>query len=312
MSRSLLVLVDLDRVAGYVLSKRGSDGGYLSFQYMDMFESSAEDTFYALSTLSALKVDPPGLESTISFLKRLQDSSGGYGSVEVAYYSVTALSLLGEKPRDPEGAGRFLLKVLEALLEQRGDSAWILLEGRPLFDEKGVLRSKDATYILTPADVTPWLHRLSMVVLALAALDGLPERYAGEAAALLLERQSGGGFGSPAPALESTYWVVEGLKALGRLAPMPETARWVLECENESGGFSASPSSRNYFVENLYYGLETLRALGSAPKHSSSHARYISSLQNANGGFRRAPTHGVSSLEYTFYAIRSLELLGLL
>ena len=59
MAGSLYALVDLDRVVEYVLSKRGSDGGYLSFQYMDMFESSAEDTFYALSILSTLKVDPP-------------------------------------------------------------------------------------------------------------------------------------------------------------------------------------------------------------------------------------------------------------
>lgn len=137
--------------------------------------------------------------------------------------------------------------MLEAILKQRDDSAWVLLEERSLIDEKGALQSKDATYVLTPADVTPWLHRLSMVVLALAALCSLPDRYTSGVAALMLEQQKGEGFGHPMPILESTYWVVESLKALDRLASMPETARWVLECENESRGLSASLSSKNYF-----------------------------------------------------------------
>ena len=58
-----------EHIADYVLSKRGGDGGYLSYHYMDMFESSAEDTYYALATLKTL-------EST--------------------YYAVKSLELLGE------------------------------------------------------------------------------------------------------------------------------------------------------------------------------------------------------------------------
>ncbi|MEM2824521.1 MAG: prenyltransferase/squalene oxidase repeat-containing protein [Thermofilaceae archaeon] len=311
MAGSLYALVDLDRVVEYVLSKRGSDGGYLSFQYMDMFESSAEDTFYALSILSTLKVDPPQADATIGFLRRLQDPSGGYRSVEVAYYSLLALDLLGAKPADPEGAARFLLGALEATLAEQNGHAWLLLDEKPLIDEKGVLRSKDATYIITPADVTPWLNRVSMIVLALDRLGGTADRYAEAAAAAMLKSRNGGGFGHPVPQLEYTYWAVEGLSALHRFDTPAETVKWVLACENESGGFSATPYSRNYFVENLYYGLKTLQKLGSSPRYARSHLRYVSSLQNANGGFRRTTTHGVSSLEYTFYAIESLKTLGL-
>ncbi|MEM3943875.1 MAG: hypothetical protein QXJ59_07295 [Thermofilaceae archaeon] len=202
--------------------------------------------------------------------------------------------------------------MLEAILKQRDDGAWVLLEERSLIDEKGALQSKDATYVLTPADVTPWLHRLSMVVLALAALCSLPDRYTSGVAALMLEQQKGEGFGHPMPILESTYWVVESLKALDRLASMPETARWVLECENESRGLSASLSSKNYFRRKPLLRAENPASARLTPKRGSSHAKYTSSLRSANSGFRRAPTHGVSSLEYTFYDIQSLKLLSLL
>ncbi|MEM1508631.1 MAG: prenyltransferase/squalene oxidase repeat-containing protein [Thermofilaceae archaeon] len=313
MSGRFLALVDVERIIDYVLSKRGNDGGYLSFQYMNMFESSAEDTFYALSILSALDIEPPGAENTINFLQHLQDPVKGYRSVEVAYYSVLALSTLGAKPRDPQGAARLLVEVLEKILREQNDQAWFVLDEQLLIDEKGVLRSKDATSLLTPADVTPRLHRLSMIVCSLSALNEFLNDHADTVAeALLQQRCDGGGFGYPAPLLESTYWAIKGLEAVASLKPFPETIRWVLMCENDDGGFSTTPHSRNYFIENIYYGLQTLRTLGSFPRYTSSHVKYVSSLQNANGGFRRAPTHGASSLEYTYYAVHSMKLLNLL
>lgn len=294
-----------------MLSKRGSDGGYLSFQFMDMFESAAEDTFYAVSALSALGVEPPGAEGTVGFLRRLQGPDGGYRSIEVAYYSIMALDVLEAEPRDPEGAARFLLKALEAALANQADNAQAVLDERPLVDESGVLRSKDSTYSITSADVTPWLNRVSMIVLALKALGELPGSISEAVASAVLKlHHAEGGFGFPSPQLESTYWAVEGLAAVGRLNPPPGVVQWVLGCENEDGGFSTAPRSRSYFVENLYFGLQTLRALGSGPRYADSHVGYLSSLQNANGGFRRSPSHGVSSLEYTYYAIQSVKLLG--
>lgn len=309
-ARSVAALIDLDRVAGYVLSKRGSDGGYLSFQYMDMFESSAEDTFYALATLKVLGVDPPALKETVSFLRRLQAVDGGYRSVEVAYFSVMALALLGEKPRDTRGAAAFLRGALNAAL--REEEPALVVDSEGLIDERGVLRSKDATYLITPADMTPRLTRISMIVSAFGALGEDLGSDAEVAAQAILEQQSDGGFGYPEPQLELTFWAIEGLSALGRLDGRTEVSRWVLSCENEDGGFSANPHSRNYFVENLYFGLKALRELGSGPRYAWSHRRYVSRLQNANGGFRRAPSHGVSTLEYTFYAVSSMRLLGLL
>lgn len=314
MLRRRLTIADLDGVTKYVLGERGSDGGYLSFQYMDMFESSAEDTFYALSILAALKVEPPRVGETINFLRCLQDCNGSYRSIEVAYYSITALNLLNARPRDPKGAADFLRKTLKLVVEQLDDGAWTAYgEPQPLIDEKGILKSKDATFILTPADETPRLNRISMIVVALNTLGEIQGNSLDMVADTLLRYwHSDGGFGCPVPLLESTYWAIKGLSALGYSKLPTETVQWIFKCENENGGFNATPQSRNYFVENLYYGLHALGILGYSPRYVNSHLRYISNLQNANGGFRRSPSHGASSLEYTYYAIHSMKILGAL
>jgi len=168
MLARLKARVDLEAATRYVLSKRGSDGGYLSFQFMDMFESSAEDTFYALYALKLLGVEPPRAAETVEFLKRLQKEDGSYSSVEVAFFSISALRLLGTLPRDPSGAAEYLERALAASAETA--SVFPTFEEEQLIDEKGVLKSKDATYVLTPADFTPLPVRAAMAVLALHAL----------------------------------------------------------------------------------------------------------------------------------------------
>jgi hypothetical protein len=311
MLARLKARVDLEAAAGYVLSKRGSDGGYLSYQFMDMFESSAEDTYYALYSLRLLGVEPPRAAETVEFLRRLQREDGGYSSVEVAYFSIAALGLLGASPRDPSGAAEFLERSLAASAEAAA-AVFPSFEEEQLIDEKGVLKSKDATYVLTPADFTPVPVRAAMAVLALHALGRLSGEAEELARSILTASANGGVFGVPAPSLEVTCWALEALSLLGPLPEPGRVERWVLACENEDGGFSANPYSRTAYVENLYFGLRALEILGSKPRYPLSHAEYVTGLQNANGGFRRSRELGSSSLEFTYYALRSMRLLGLL
>ncbi|MEM2791506.1 MAG: hypothetical protein QW547_05365 [Candidatus Bathyarchaeia archaeon] len=70
----------------YVISKQGIDGGYLSYQYMGLFESSVEDTYYALSVLKFLGVKPPNVFKTVRFLKEVQLADGSYHSLRVAFF----------------------------------------------------------------------------------------------------------------------------------------------------------------------------------------------------------------------------------
>jgi Uncharacterized protein conserved in archaea len=236
----LAAWADAEALARYVLSKQGSDGGYLSFQFMDMFESSAEDTYYAVSTLLALGVEPPRAGDTVEFLKGLQGAEGSYSSVEVAFYALKALRLLGSAPRDPRGAAAFLREVLLAAARREGG---LLLDERPLIDEQGVLRSKDATYLITSADVLPTLVVVSMAVQGLEVVGGLMGEDEEVALRVLLEHyEKSNGTSS---SLDTAYWTLEALAALGREPPgdlRGELARLALACENPEGGSARLPS----------------------------------------------------------------------
>jgi hypothetical protein len=306
---SLAEWVDAEAVVRYVLSKQGSDGGYLSFQFMDMFESSAEDTYYAVSTLLALGVEPPRAGDTVEFLRGLQREDGAYSSVEVAFYALRALKLLGSAPRDREGAAAFLRGALSLAGARRVED--VLPDERPLIDESGVLRSKDATYLITSADVLPTPVVVSMAVLGLEALDGVTGEVEEAAFRALMEHYEGAnGSGGASLSLDTAYWTLEALAALGREPPVDlreGLSKLVLACENPDGGFSATPHSRTAFVENLFFGLRAMRHLGLRSRYARSHALYVRGLQNANGGFRRSRELGVSSLEYTFYAVSALQ-----
>jgi hypothetical protein len=301
--------VDLEAVVRYVLSKQGSDGGYLSFQYMDMFESSAEDTYYAISVLKLLKVEPPRIKDTVEFLRRLQHRDGSYSSVEVAYYSITALYLLGASPRDTNGASEYLKNALAS------STCWEnflpSFETEQLINESGVLKSKDATYALTSADLTPVPVRASMVVLALNRLGSMSGEVEEKAYPILKNALNGGSLGAP-DSLEVAYWTLEALSTLNYTIDTDDLVRWIRACENEDGGFSSTPSSRTAFVDNLYFGLRSLEILGTKPRYPARHVEYVVSLQNANGGFRRSRELGASSLSYTYYAIQSMSLLDAL
>ena len=157
MLARLKARVDLEAAARYVLSKRGSDGGYLSYQFMDMFESSAEDTYYALYSLRLLGVEPPRAAETVEFLRRLQREDGGYSSVEVAYFSIAALGLLGASPRDPSGAAEFLERFLAASAEaaaavfpsfEEEQQVSVNLQGRHPIETLGAAVDADALPLL--------------------------------------------------------------------------------------------------------------------------------------------------------------------
>lgn len=298
---------DLEAVKGYVLSKRGSDGGYLSYQYMDMFESSADDTFYALYVLHALGAEPPRPRDTVEFLRRLQ-VDGGYRSLPVAYYAVKALSLLGEKPYDPAAAARYIERTAREAMARGDVEVAVAAESHFLSD--GSLKSFDATAVISGSEVPSGLLSASMAVEALHLLGGVPPAFASEALGLVEGYEApGGGYGRPVATLDSTYHAVKILALLGR--PIPRgAAEWVYRCESPEGGFNVRPGVESRFLEHLYYGVEALHMAGGEPRYSDRHVELICGCQNGDGGFRRSPVLGLSTLENTFYAVAALWRMG--
>lgn len=56
----------LQKTAQYITARQNNDGGYASVQYTD---SNLYDTYLALETLRMLKVKPPRIDDTISWVK---------------------------------------------------------------------------------------------------------------------------------------------------------------------------------------------------------------------------------------------------
>jgi len=299
---------DFGAVRGYVLSRRGSDGGYLSYQFMDMFESSADDTFYAIYILRRLGVEPPGLQSTVAFLRGLQ-VDGAYRSLPVAYYAVKALSMLGEEPYDPAAAASYIERAARESMSLV-DAGAALAEEHFLGD--GSLKSFDATAVIAGGEVPSGLLAASMGVEALSLLGGVPGGFAAEALRLVEGYEApGGGYGRPVATLDSTYHAVKILSLLGRPVPR-EAAGWVYRCESPGGGFSVRPGVESRFLEHLYYGVEALHMAGGEPRYGGRHVELICGCQNGDGGFRRSPVLGLSTLENTYYAVAALWRMGVL
>ncbi len=298
---------EADSITRYVLSKRGSDGGYLSYQYMDMFESSAEDTYYALATLKALGAEPPDPGATVEFLRSRQ-VDGGFRSLPVAYFTVKALHLLGEEPRDPEAAADYIAHA--ALEAMRAGPLEVAVAAEEHFMEDGSLKSFDAGAAIAGSEVPSSLVAASRGVEALSILGGVPGEVAREALETVRRSaQPGGGYGWPVATVDATYHAVKVLSVLGA-SPAGETLEWLLRCEDGEGGFNVRPGVKALFLENLYHGLAALKILGGGPRHPRAHVELICRCQNGDGGFRRSPVLGLSTLESTYYAVKSLELLG--
>lgn len=307
--------VDIEKVTEYVVSKQGKDGGYLSYQYMDIFESSAEDTYYAISSLHVLRKKPPRDEETARFLLSLQHEDGGYASLPVAYFAIKALSILGSRPRNVEGAAKYLMNALKYALKEypRGYSRTNYKIDEHFLPD-GSLKSFDATSLLVEVEVPTALANISLAIEGLAelgytSLDGREDIID----FILKLKESDGGFGVFGTSIGSVYHAVKSLLLLGYdVGELYSTREWVLACEHPEGGFGVKPGTRTYFLENIYYGVEVLSMMGEKPRYPDIHAKLTCMCQNGDGGFRRSPVLGSSTLEYTYYAVQVLKRLGYL
>jgi len=80
---------------------------------------------------------------------------------------------------------------------------------------------------------------------------------------------------------------------------------WIRKSQWYDGGFGFYPQTTS-FLENVYWALRALHALGSKPSRMEECERFIMQCRAKNGGFGRQSTT-IPSVEYTYYAISSLN-----
>lgn len=304
----------------YVLSRRGVDGGYLSYQYMGLFESSVEDTYYALTILKLLGVEPPNKPDTLNFLKEAQLPEGNYSSLRVAFFAIKALASLDEKPRDVNGAVSYLKETLESMLIREVDSFQQPME----FERKNYVSREIVEKALKSVDLYD-LYVIEMptvlcnVNMATSALNLIGHKLSKSDRENILRlvlgfKNEDGGFGLSKSYIDDTFHALcilvnleNSLEDLG----LQDTIRWIYECEDRSGGFKIEPEIPfSYSLEYTYYGLQAMRFLNVKPLFQNMHVNFIYKCYNPNGGFRRSINLGISTLEDTFYAVSSLSMLN--
>jgi len=266
-------------IAGYVAERQNADGGYTFAQWA---ESSAQDTYYALQILKMLGVEPALKERTIAFLKELQHPDGGFDSMKVAYYVTKSLIELGATLE--RGFEKCIL-LAQSSLERLG-SFDVNIEASSEM-ETTYLSLETLRLLRKPVDAEP----LIAITLRLRNPDGSFGR---------------GGYSRMA----SVYYALASLKLLGYdMSSLAGTLKWIRACENPAGGFARSPNDFDAYLilEEIYYGLRALEALGEVSQFPSQNFSLIGKFQNGNGGFRRSIFLGISTFEDTFYALSSLD-----
>jgi len=269
-------------IVGYVSQRQNADGGYTFAQWS---ESSAQDTYYAIEILKMLEVQPQRRETTINFLQKLQQADGSFDSIKVAYYVTRSLKEFGTRP---DGRVEDYILLTKASVQKSFGKVEVNIEA-----------SSDLE--------TLYLSLETLKHLGKPTESGSPEL-------ILNLRNQDGSFGkSGYSRIASVYHALASLKLLGyNVKSLERTLTWVRACENPSGGFARKPKNFDPYLilEDMYYGLNSLKVLGETCLYPSLNEELIGKFQNGNGGFRRSIFLGISTFEDTFYALSSLDILS--
>ena len=293
----------------YVRGRQGKDGGYLFYQYEDIFESAVDDTFYALSVLKSLGVEPPNSKLTLKFLRsKIADTS-----LYTAYYSTNAFNILGTRLR-------FSKRLLDFVSSLRRDQGIFgKLRKHKAMRNDDIPKNEEISPNYESSEIfeieLPSELELAFMVLNCHKKLGLKISENGKqdlAESVFNYLRPDGGFGSNASDINSTFYALRTLNLLD--CPMESlwnTSEWILGLEDKNGGFNVSHRSRFRTVEYTYKAVEGLKMFRGRPKLRMIHTTFLLQCQNGNGGFRRSIFAGISTLKDTFEAVTTLEsLLG--
>jgi hypothetical protein len=117
-----------------------------------------------------------------------------------------------------------------------------------------------------------------------------------------------GGFGIQRSNLWETSFAISIMRALSYPVQRLPVQRFLLELEHEDFGFCPVPGSTPAFLEDIYLGLSTFRALGLTSRYETAVLRFILECQTGSYGFRRSRWLGIPTLEYTYMAVNCLHM----
>lgn len=257
--------VDRDSTKKFILERKNKDGGY---SFARTGPSTASETFYSVSSLLMLDVDPPDKEKTIEWLKARQLGKGYFPSIQTAFYVANTLNLLGKK-----------VEKVDEFLE------WCYKHYKNgLFSEKiGGMPSLKATYMLTGCiciyadniykeeihktlSKKPLPDNLTDIFRMVRIYENINIKppHKQEIISFIEKCKTPSGYYSLIPKatsfLEHTYHAVYLSKRFRVSFDREKIREHILACKNKDGGFGRAPNSAS-FVQYTYYALKTLKLL---------------------------------------------------
>jgi len=264
--------IDVEGLKSFVLKRRSKDGG---FAFCNPLPSSLPETFYAVYILNAVGADIEDKDKLVNFLLNKLNPD-----IYSIFYVYNTLSILNE---DLPDYSEFLLKRLKEAMSRKHRS--------DLGHELGIT----ATYSFENPNI---LREIHMIVTSLKLLGAeIPEEICG----FIRQFKRNKGYGIGRANLKDTFYAVSIFKDEG-------VVDFVLEHECERGGFAKHPHAHPPYLEDTFYAISILNAVGYSYRNEKT-IRYIFSLQNPDGGFRRSIYGGISTLEDSYYAVASLKLM---
>lgn len=292
-----------------------------------------------------------GAEECVEYLLAAQKPNGAFGPHENTYTdaawnypAIASLLLLGEEvPRAADALENGRTVIYSFALHPKFQGLAILGNLHRLLDSN-YLESEDigrrewALEYLYPEDMTGgeglWRNlgsgslRYHSVSALWNLVDGLTASGGTlsnplDVAEFLASCQTGdGGFVNDAdpadgalPQFANVVYTAHAVKIYDRLGlEIPNREKvieWLRACQDEGGGFRASPGTGAEDDPDVYYtclAAEALAILDAKPSDPEAAVRWVNGLQNTDGGFGDRPGWR-SRLAPTFYALRALQAL---
>ena len=271
-------------VVKYIERRHLEDGGYF---FARVLPSSGMDTYFAVKSLSILKVKPNRPKETANYF--LNQMNGGWlDDIVGLFVASEVLNELGLKTVDFR---HFAGQRIESLQNQTGGFG-----------------AYENINVEVPSELQATYR--AMKVISILGLDfNGGENVTCFVSSLL---NDDGGYGrNNFSTLASTFYATEIHKLLGvNIGKCASTRDYLRDSEAQwTANFDNNQVS---FLEELFWLIVGLANLGEKTNFPDRITRFVMACQRVNGGFSRASIMGIPTLEYTFCALSILSEVGVL
>lgn len=263
-------------VTRYIERCHLEDGGYF---FARVPPSGGLDTYFAVKSLSILRVKPKRPESIASFfLNHIAD--GTLGGITGIFLAVEVLNELGRMTDELRNYARPWIRALES--------------------KAGGFGAYEDVDVEVPSELQNTYQAVRVLKIIEADFDR-------EKVSRFISgfRRPDGGYGVKGySTLASTFYATEIHKLLGvEAAKLPAIRDYLRQIEE---------NWEVQFIEDAYWLVLGLANLGEKTNVPDRVTRFVMMCQRSGGGFSRAPVMAIPTLEHTFYALSILREVGAL